>query len=118
MISFKLLAPALRALQWWLQLSLMKENVTHYTLRGELNIQAKSSKSVSGSRLMKGSKGSNSISGSRSTRGMTATKKADGSTNDGPDYSMLEIGEEVLFWSTIRQVRAIKEGVFKSRELL
>ena len=96
----------------------MKENVTHYTLRGELNIQAKSSKSMSGSRLMKRSNGSNSIGGNRSTRGMTATKKADGSTNNEPDYSMLEIGEEVLFWSTIRQARAIKEGVFKSRELL
>ena len=73
---------------------------------------------MSGSRLMKGSNGSNSISGNRSTRGMTATKKADGSTNNEPDYSMLEIGEEVLFWSTIRQACAIKEGVFKSRELL
>jgi hypothetical protein len=84
------------------------------TQRGELNIQAKSSKSMSGSRLMKGS---NSISG-RGARGMTSTKKADGSANNGPDYTKLEISEEVSFWSTVRQARAIKEGVFRSRELL
>jgi Asp-tRNA(Asn)/Glu-tRNA(Gln) amidotransferase A subunit family amidase len=33
-------------------------------------------------------------------------------------HLMIEINEDVLFWSLVYQARAIKEGVIKSRELL
>ena len=44
-------------------------------------------------------------------------QKTKNNNDNGNDYNG-GIGKDVLFWSTVRQARAIRDGVFTSRDLL
>jgi len=58
-----------------------------------------------------------SLSSSSSSSSTSSSDNNDNDNDNDNDYNS-DIDKDVLFWSTTRQARAIRDGVFTSRELL